>query len=128
MYNENENMKGSAAAWDPVCQREYDTAKMVGSKLGISEQFIPKERKRRTMQEQIGFNIERIAVLHKEFSELKQMLNDYIIHVPQTEKDGSVVVGAGEANSDMMYSLLREATMINELIQYVSELKRDLQL
>lgn len=95
---------------------------------GAGSDFQLKERKRRTMQEQIGFNIERISVLHKEFQELKQMLNDYIIQVPQRETETSIGVGTGEANSEMMYSLLRETTMINELIQYVSELKRDLQL
>lgn len=88
--------------------------------------FQMKERKRRTMQEQIQFNIERISVLHKEFVELKNMLEPYIINAPQCEKNAATV-GSGEANSEMMYSLLRETTMINELIQYVSELKRDLQ-
>ena len=123
MYNE-----GSAAGWDSVRQREYDTAKVTESTLGLRQQFEPKVRQRRTMQEQIQFNIERISVLHKEFSDLKQMLNDYIIQVPQRETETSIGVGTGEANSEMMYSLLRETAMINELIQYVSELKRDLQL
>lgn len=90
--------------------------------------FRPKERKRRTMQEQINFNIERVAVLHKEFAELKQMLDSYIIHTPQCEKEDGAMVGSGEPNSEMMYSLLRESGMLNDLIQYVSELKRDLQL
>lgn len=127
MYNENEQMRGTAAGWDPSRQREYETAKAAESTLGLRQQFEPKERKRRTMQEQIQFNIERIAVLHKEFVELKNMLEPYIINTPQCEKNGATV-GSGEANSEMMYSLLRETTMINELIQYVSELKRDLQL
>lgn len=128
MYKVEENMRGCAAGWDASYQREYDTAKVTESTLGLRQQFEPKERKRRTMQEQIGFNIERIAVLHKEFTELKQMLNDYIIQVPQCEQEGTAVIGNGEANSEMMYGLLRETTMINELILYVSELKRDLQL
>lgn len=99
----------------------------IGQISGAGMDFQPKERKRRTMQEQIQFNIERISVLHKEFLELKSMLEPYIISVPQCEKNGATV-GTGEPNSEMMYSLLRETTMLNELIQYVSELKQDLQL
>lgn len=108
----------------PMMEKQFG----IGQIPDTGMDFQMKERKRRTMQEQIGFNIERISVLHKEFVELKNMLEPYIINTPQCEKDNGATVGSGEANSEMMYSLLRETTMINELIQYVSELKQDLQL
>ena len=106
----------------PMMEKQFGIGQISDSGMD----FQMKERKRRTMQEQIQFNIERISVLHKEFVELKNMLEPYIINAPQCEKNAATV-GSGEANSEMMYSLLRETTMINELIQYVSELKRDLQ-
>lgn len=99
----------------------------IGAISGAGMDFQAKERKRRTMQEQIQFNSDRISVLHKEFLELKSMLEPYIISAPECEKNGATV-GTPEQNSEMMYSLLRETAMLNELIQYVSDLKRDLQL
>jgi len=125
MYNESQaNMKRAQLNdWSQEQIRGGPVQGLIGSGMD----FQPKELHRRTMQEQINFNTERIAVLHKEFDELKQMLDPYIIHTPQCEKNGATA-GAAEQNSEMMYNLLRETAIINNLIQYVSELKRDLQL
>ena len=95
--------------------------------LGTSMDFQMKERKRRTVSDQIEFNMQRIEMLHKELSELKQMLKPYTVDHAEREqtmpKDGT-----GEVNSEMMYTLLRETAMINDLILYVTELKKDLQV
>lgn len=88
--------------------------------------FQEKLATRRSMTDQIQFNIERLSMLHKELSELKSMLEPYIINVPVCEKEG--IQMNPENNSEIMDRLLRESTMINELIGYVSDMKRDLQL
>jgi len=89
--------------------------------------FKEKLATRRSMTDQIQFNIERLGMLHKELSELKSMLEPYIINVPVCEKEGIMQMNP-ENNSEIMDRLLRESTMINELIGYVSDMKRDLQL
>lgn len=89
--------------------------------------FQVKERKRRTVSDQIEFNMQRIEMLHKELSELKVMLKPYTVDHAERE-EVLKTDGTGEVNSEMMYTLLRETAMINDLILYVSELKRDLQV
>lgn len=101
----------------------------IGEIPGAGMDFQPKERKRRTMEEQIIFNTERLAVLHKELSELRAMLESYSIIEPQESPLVSHnTLGHGEINSQMMQKLLYETSMINELIAGVAELKRNLQL
>ena len=99
-----------------------------GIKSMDSMDFQMKERKRRTVSDQIEFNMERIGMLHKELSELKAMLKLYIVERTEREHGLKQVDGSGEVNSEVMYTLLRESAMINDLIEYVTELKQDLQV
>lgn len=113
-----------------INEQQYWNNQMRGDHGGIpttNMDFQMKERKRRTVSDQIEFNMERIGMLHKELSELKQMLKPYTVDHAERE-EVLKTDGTGEVNSEMMYTLLRETAMINELIQYVNELKRDLQV
>lgn len=105
----------------------YNASNEIGAARAIpSGDFQPKERRRRSMEEQIIFNTERIAMLHKELSELRAMLESYTIVEPQTENP---VMDRGiENNSPMMNKLMHESLMINELIDGVVQMKRNLQL
>ena len=115
-----------------INEQQYWNNQMRGDHGGVTFKdaamdFQMKERKRRTVSDQIEFNMQRIEMLHKELSELKQMLKPYTVDRAECEQN-IMKDGTGEVNSEMMYTLLRETAMINDLIAYVAELKRDLQV
>lgn len=87
--------------------------------------YQPKPAQKRTLTEQLNFNEEMLAVLHKELEALYGMLQPLMIPVPEevvSEKDRP------EINSNVVSRLLVQSDIINRMISNVRQVQRDLQL
>lgn len=105
--------------------RVYETVSRNAGPIETAE-FQPKERKRRTLIEQLNFNEERLHVLHKEIESLIQILSPII--VDEAIGGSEDHLKEDERNCEMMKLVLAQSYHINRMIFIVNALQRGIQL
>jgi hypothetical protein len=117
--------KGLDAAYDAQKTWPVDSAENQAIK-GIGPQtYQPKEPRKRTVGEQLNFNAEMLAVLHKELKELFDRLSPLMIPSPDAAEQEKELA---ELNGEIINRLIEQSYQITRLIGNVRQAQRDLQL
>jgi hypothetical protein len=121
-FNNDRPTVGFAAFGGPT------TAQGVPNQINgiLPTQFQEKEKTKRTVFQQVNFNIERLNVLEKEISTLIDMMLPYLTTNPlETPKQA---IQVDEQESQIIKLLKHQCDKINDLIYIVELIKRHNQL